>query len=380
MVFHKVILAALTTWSLEAWSVSILENVNTRFDEGNFVTELKFTKAPHAENILVEYIDQTVQVSIPNATVREGKFLKKVNKSDVKSVFSYQFDKNTLRTRIIYNKGVDTSKFEGLIKISKKEDVILVTILDPNQINTAKVEKPKDEDLEVVPPLDIEKAIFAINKKTTETDKPKEPSKNEAVNTLASEVKPTQVNLPAKATEAKIDAMEVKTDFKNNITEPAKESEIPVFKKQKELQKAESSATSRLIFSLIVISLFGGALFVFAKWWNKNHKLNDKHTKIQVLTQHHLGPRKSLAIIRVAGESILLGVTDQNISMIKTLSFIDDEVLENVPSNFQESFDFESSKAEDLIKEQKMTYDPGQDLVKDLRSQVANKLKNLKDI
>ncbi len=56
--------------------------------------------------------------------------------------------------------------------------------------------------------------------------------------------------------------------------------------------------------------------------------------QIKVLSQHYLGPKKSLAIVHVAGESILIGVTDQNISMIKSLSLIDDEVPANLPNTF----------------------------------------------
>ena len=43
-----------------------------------------------------------------------------------------------------------------------------------------------------------------------------------------------------------------------------------------------------------------------------------------------------MAIIRVAGESILIGVTDSHISMIKSLSLIDDEVPSEVPQKFAE--------------------------------------------
>ena len=57
--------------------------------------------------------------------------------------------------------------------------------------------------------------------------------------------------------------------------------------------------------------------------------------KFKVLTQHYLGPKKSLAIIRVAGESILIGVTDQNISLIKSLSLLDDDIPEETPAAFQ---------------------------------------------
>ena len=71
-----------------------------------------------------------------------------------------------------------------------------------------------------------------------------------------------------------------------------------------------------------------GLGYYFAKRYGRPG--NSKQTQIKVLTQHYLGPKKSLAIVRVAGESILIGVTDQNISMIKSLALLDDEIPENI--------------------------------------------------
>ena len=59
--------------------------------------------------------------------------------------------------------------------------------------------------------------------------------------------------------------------------------------------------------------------------------------QIKVLSQHYLGPKRSLAIIHVAGESMLVGITDSNISMIKSLSLIDDEVPTTVPKTFADA-------------------------------------------
>ena len=74
---------------------------------------------------------------------------------------------------------------------------------------------------------------------------------------------------------------------------------------------------------------------MLSKWWSKKNTKSLGGTKIQVLSTHYLGPKKSLSIVQVAGESLLLGVTDQNINMIKTLSLIDDEVPATTPNNFE---------------------------------------------
>lgn len=112
------------------------------------------------------------------------------------------------------------------------------------------------------------------------------------------------------------------------------EKEIPVFTGAKQERRAEGGNLARLMITLgILTAVVGGAYFALRRWANRKGG-DTKSPKIKILTQHSLGPKKSLAIINVAGESILIGITDHNISMLKTLSLIDDEVPESVPTTF----------------------------------------------
>jgi flagellar protein FliO/FliZ len=118
------------------------------------------------------------------------------------------------------------------------------------------------------------------------------------------------------------------------------ESEIPVFAAATPEKKTAGAGIERLVITLFVVCVVLGAALFGIKRWSINRKGQaSSPTKIQILTQHHLGPKKSLAIIQVAGEAILIGITDQNISMLKTLSLIDDEVPGLVPKNFSDELD-----------------------------------------
>lgn len=56
--------------------------------------------------------------------------------------------------------------------------------------------------------------------------------------------------------------------------------------------------------------------------------------KMKVINHLSLGPKKNLTIIEVAGEHILLGVTDHQVSLIKSLSILEDDLGESSLSNF----------------------------------------------
>jgi len=121
-------------------------------------------------------------------------------------------------------------------------------------------------------------------------------------------------------------------------TEPAKiddkkESEIPLNLDAPKKASEESHPLFKLLLAVSMMGLVGTGAYIFIRKYSKNNFAAGKNNQIKVLTQHYLGPKKSLAIIRVAGESILIGVTDTNINMIKSLALLDDEVPEEIHSN-----------------------------------------------
>lgn len=112
------------------------------------------------------------------------------------------------------------------------------------------------------------------------------------------------------------------------------ENEIPLKIEQTATAQAATTQSGKLFLTLVILTGMAGAGYYFMRKYSFSNKINKSNMQIKVLSQHHLGAKKSLAIIRVAGESILIGVTDQNISMIKSLSLIDDEVPADAPQSF----------------------------------------------
>lgn len=163
-----------------------------------------------------------------------------------------------------------------------------------------------------------------------------------------------------------------------------KESEIPLnLGSSKKAADAESSIF-RLLFSVSILGILGcGAFFLIRR---KAIPGQMKHqTQIKVLQQHYLGPKKSLAIVRVAGESILVGITDHNISHIKTLSLLDDELPQEVPNDFgnvvkgldREADFIEAAQARD----QKYSVSEDEEFsFGGIREAVTKKLKNMRNL
>ena len=150
-----------------------------------------------------------------------------------------------------------------------------------------------------------------------------------------------------------------------------KESEIPVLTQSAKTSSSAKSPWGRLIMSLFVVAIVGAVLFRSLKWWQKKAAVQTDTNKIRIVNQHYLGPRKSLAIIRVAGESILIGVTDHNISLIKSLSLLDGEDVSNdVPATFSSA----------LQKSESMPQQEEEKAWSNIRDRVSTKIKEMRPL
>lgn len=115
------------------------------------------------------------------------------------------------------------------------------------------------------------------------------------------------------------------------------EDQIPLSIDTAKKTSETGSPVSKALMSGLIILALAGTSFYFVRKYRSSNSINKSNMQIKVLSQHYLGPKKSLAIIHVAGESMLVGITDSNINMIKSLSLIDDEVPANVPNTFSDS-------------------------------------------
>ena len=117
------------------------------------------------------------------------------------------------------------------------------------------------------------------------------------------------------------------------IVDNRKEADIPLNLEAKTKAGGDGSPMFRIILTLSILGVVGTGAFIFLRKYSIPKGMKSA-TQIKILQQHYMGPKKSLAIVRVAGESILIGITEHNISMIKSLSLLDDEIPEEAPQNF----------------------------------------------
>jgi flagellar protein FliO/FliZ len=133
------------------------------------------------------------------------------------------------------------------------------------------------------------------------------------------------------------------------------EDKIPVQLEAPKKTAVEGSSSYKAIVGLAILGILAAGGYLLVGKYRRSQLVKNTAPEIKVLRQHYLGPKKSLAIIRVAGESILIGVTDNNINLIKSLSLLDEDVPEETPQNFaqvlQNDEDFAISGIKDFVGE-----------------------------
>lgn len=138
-------------------------------------------------------------------------------------------------------------------------------------------------------------------------------------------------------------------------------------------EKQNSSAKMTLGFILVAVLLTGGIFYV--RRFAANKQSNATLMQIKVVAQHYLGPKKSVAVIRVAGESLLIGITDNQINLIKSLAVLDEDMTQTAaPSGFPKLNTIEA----DDEAEQMNTAAEEEFSFADLKSTVADKLKSVR--
>lgn len=162
---------------------------------------------------------------------------------------------------------------------------------------------------------------------------------------VAEEVVPAESSMSNKLSTTGLGAMSEEKNTKTELNESqihyngVEEEKVPVLTKQKTQIEEQSSSMYKTIVSVFVLFMFGVAGIVYLK--RKSLMVNQQSSLMQIkmLTQYHLGPKKTLAVIRVAGESLLIGVTDSQISLIKSLALLDEDIPESTPKNFKQTID-----------------------------------------
>ncbi|MBT3414483.1 MAG: hypothetical protein HN426_04945 [Nitrospina sp.] len=334
----------------EKWdSLNLLKNVTTSKVGDGFIVRLEFEK-PVGDYREPVFFDKSVQIDFPLAFTKPAKKYFPADSFSTTKVFAAQFDAETLRIRFL--KKDKSDDLQGRFHLARQGRFVVVRLDQagpvPNTNSTTIVKSRESDDLM----SEDELAVFLARasakiraqkkKKTLVTEKLKEISapaqsrKTEKVEKVA-DIKVTRAGMGVEP-------------IVDRIKKAARENSKP----EEDTAKSKNDRSAKNLFSLkdskptgkpielipsglkmfsmlaVVLGVMFLLFFGFKKYVLKNTMFGGGEKLVNVLGSGFLGPKKNIVLVEVAGEVLVLGMSQDNISLLTNIT--DPEKIEEIKS------------------------------------------------
>ncbi|MGK5081700.1 flagellar biosynthetic protein FliO [Bdellovibrionota bacterium FG-1] len=308
---RKEILAALVfgMWVASSTAFAVTSLKQVQVSNGSQIS-LLFDGKVQKSQIKTEYLNDIVQLSISDVAVYPAK-ISSVNGASLTKIFAYQYAPKLVRCRFTVKGKAESYKHKLVLKTNGNGKMLSVFLEGENDI----AEKdPKGPDPE-------EKALLARVLAAESAPVPQAPqisipsaSKHESHDSVT-----VSAAAPVlKQAETVVPSVHLTGTPAGRLT-----SGKPLPSPIKALSK---TATVLGVFGLLALVLRrvlqkrAGGQIVSAVGRFAKKNLGRQAKMIEVLSTHYLGPKKSIAVVRVAGRMLVIGVTPDAINLITQLS------------------------------------------------------------
>ncbi|MBT3514849.1 MAG: flagellar biosynthetic protein FliO [Nitrospina sp.] len=310
--------------------MNLLKSIDTQSTEDELTIKLSFKKPlVHLREPL--FLKKSIQIDFPLAYSEPAKQFLKIGDSQIKQVYVSQFNSKTMRVRFILNK--EDGDLEKKFQMEKDRDFLIVRIVrEPTDIlgqllarTTEKIKEKKQinniKNIDVSSDDKINTESQPLTFEAKKTTSPVEVNK-----TISPSLNASKVNFPKIIKTA--DFKEKKkwgADNGNAAKSPSdiKTTSFSIFQsknKNEQNQVGLVSSSLRMVTTLLlVLGLIFLLFFGFKKYVLKNTAFGGGKM-VHILGTSFLAPKKNIALVEVAGEILVLGVSDQNISLLTSIS------------------------------------------------------------
>lgn len=334
-------------------SLNLLKNIKTSKVGDGVIVRMEFEK-PVGEYREPEFFDKSVQIDFPSAFIKPAKKYFPAESFALSKVFAAQYDDQTLRVRFLKK---DASDIQNRFHIAKQGRFLIVRLDKSAPFSqSAKIvgseattsDELMDED-ELAKFLEraSEKIRMQSMHKDSDTSKPE---KTEAP-VASSEIEKVDQNTEVKVTRAGMGVEPIVEQIRK-ATQPDSPAERKVAdsktktghrteKKSPMFSLKDSRPTGKPIelvpssmkmFSMLALVL--GIIFLlffgFKKFVLKNTVFGGGEKLVNVLGSGFLGPKKNIVLVEVAGEVLVLGMSQDHIALLTSIT--DQEKIEEIKS------------------------------------------------
>ena len=336
----------------EKWdSLNLLKNVTTSKMDDGFIIRLEFEK-PVGDYKDPVFFDKSVQIDFPLAFIKPAKKYFPADSSSITKVFAAQFDAETLRVRFL--KKDKSDDLQDRFHLARQGRFVIVRLGQVRPVFNPKsasfVESRESDDLMTEDELAVFLARASAKIRAQKNKKTLATTKLKKISTTAQTRETRKVE---KVPDIKVVRAGMGVD---PIVDRIKKAALPNSKAEKETQKFQNdrSKTKGNLFSLkdsrptgkpielipsslkmfsmlaVVLGIMFLLFFGFKKYVLKNTMFGGGEKLVNVLGSGFLAPKKNIVLVEVAGEVLVLGMSQDNISLLTNIT--DPEKIEEIKS------------------------------------------------
>lgn len=339
-------------------SLNLLKNVKTSKVDDGLIIRLEFEK-PVGDYSEPEFFDKSVQVDFPLAFIKPAKKYYPAESFALTKIFAAQYNTETLRVRFLKKDGSDIKDRFHLAKQGRFVIVRLDQFAPLSQsdsiVSREKTTREETNNDELMDEDELGKFLARASekirmqsrqnnsdtKKPKKTETPVESKEIEKVDRVA-DVKVTRAGMGVEPLVERIrkatrsdSSTDKKEDEKKTKTARFAEKKSPLFSMKDSRptgKPIELVPSSMKMFSMLALVL--GVIFLlffgFKKFVLKNTVFGGGEKLVNVLGTGFLGPKKNIVLVEVAGEVLVLGMSQDHIALLTSIT--DPEKIEEIKS------------------------------------------------
>jgi flagellar protein FliO/FliZ len=327
-------------------SLNPLKKVHSHLMSNGHIVRLEF-KNPVENWAEPVFYEKSVQLDFPGAFIEPAKKSFAADSSMVAKVFASQFDGETLRVRFHIKPGTDDIK--DRFKLVSQGRFIIVrfdTAYVEPVIAASKAVSEKTQNTEVMGDKELTEFLSRASEKMKRQEeslsssvKKKEPSIKEA-KTQSPEIKVKRAGMGVAPLVDQIKKVALSNSDEDKKEAVSNKSKSKITTKDntgfslkdsrptgKSMEMVPSGMKMISMFAL-VLGLMFLIFFGFKKYVLKNTAFGGGNKLVNVLGTWFLGPKKNIALVEVAGEVLVLGMSQDNITLLSSIT--DEEKIEEI--------------------------------------------------
>ncbi len=302
-------------WMISGAKASTVDIVSITSSEvdGQYAVNFQLSKNLNKEDVQVEYQRNFVQISFRGVSAYPAR-TEKLNHPITEKVFTYQYQPDLARARILLNSPASSIQESSSYAIEGK--TVRFLLKGSAGAIPERSQKVKDE----------------IRTTASAVASSKSRSTNEATASNSTDKKDASKMTQEDPEEAKLrsELLSGKTsvvDEKKQVSALAGENteNLPIFTKTEEKAKAteadkESPAAKVMASLILVVGLIAAVALGFRKFVLGKHSPFQKQTRmIQVVSSQALGPKRSIAVVKVLDQHLVVGMAGDNMNLLVNL-------------------------------------------------------------